>query len=237
MGSGGGAVTLLDGLPARERALIDARLERVDLPLGKVIHEPDAPISHVYFVASGIVSMVSPMKRGTVEVATVGREGMVGLPVLLHSDSTLTRAFVQVEGDGHRMPASALREAMAENAALERLLFRYAQSLFDQIAQTAACNRLHSSEERCAKWLLMARDRIDDDEMPLKQRFLAEMLGVHRPAVTLAAGALQQAGFIKYTRGRVRIVDRAGLESAACPCYAILKRSFDRMRAHDSRRV
>jgi CRP-like cAMP-binding protein len=193
------------------------------------IYEPNAPISHVYFPLSGIVSMVSTMREGTVEVGTVGCEGMTGIPIVLHADSMPTRAFVQVQGEALRIGAADLRDAIRESRTLERLLSRYALALFDQAAQSAACNRLHSLEERCAKWLLMTHDRADSDVLPLKQTFLAEMLGVHRPAVTVAASALQRAGMIRYTRGKVRVVDRAALEGAACDCYAITRRNFEQL--------
>jgi CRP-like cAMP-binding protein len=222
---------LLDALPAMELARVMSRVEPLPLPLGMVIYEPNARIEHVYFPTDGVVSMVSIVERGTVEVGTVGREGMVGLPILLHAESMPTRAFVQVEGAGLRIPSAELRAAMRESPALERLLYRYAQALFDQVAQSAACNRLHTIEERCARWVLMTHDRVATDVLLLKQQFLAEMLGVHRPAVTLAAGALQRAGLIKYTRGKITVLDREGLESASCPCYEIAQRAQERLRA------
>jgi CRP-like cAMP-binding protein len=222
---------LLDALPAADLAGLMPRLESLPLPQGMVIYEPNVPIDHVYFLTDGVVSMVSSMERGTVEVGTVGREGMVGLPILLHAESMPTRAFVQVEGAGMRMPSAELRDAMHGSRPLERLLFRYAQALFDQVAQSAACNRLHTIEERCARWILMTQDRVHADVLLLKQEFLAEMLGVHRPAVTLAAGALQRAGLIRYSRGRIIVLDRDGLESASCPCYAIAQGAYERLRA------
>jgi CRP-like cAMP-binding protein len=221
---------LLDALPSAEFERMRSRFEPVALPLGETIYEADAPIGHVYFPLSGMVSMVSTMPEGSVEVGTVGNEGMTGIPIVLHADSMPTRAFVQVEGTALRMTADDLRSAMRESPALERILARYALALFDQAAQSAACNRLHSLEERCARWLLMTHDRLRGDTLPLKQTFLAQMLGVHRPAVTVAAGQLQRAGMISYTRGKVRIIDRAALESASCGCYEITRRSFEQLR-------
>lgn len=221
---------LLDVLPERDSALLVGRLQPVDLPAAMTIYEAYRPIPHVYFPTSGVISMVSTMDEGTVEVGTIGYEGMVGLPVLLHADSTPTRAFVQVGGRGFRMSAAGLHEAMRESRFLTRLLYRYAQALFDQVAQTAACNRLHTLEERCARWILISRDSVRADLLEIKQQFLAEMLGVHRPAVTVAAGALQRAGLISYRRGRLNVLDPAGLEAASCACYRIAKRSSDRMR-------
>jgi CRP-like cAMP-binding protein len=221
---------LLASLPADEyERVVAPRLERVPLPLGKVLIEPDAPITHAYFPTAGVISMVSPMPDGVVEVGTVGREGMAGVPILLHAESVTTRAFVQVVGGAQRMAADDLRSAVRESGALERVLYRYVQALFGQVAQTAACNRLHSLEERCARWLLMTHDSVDGATLPLTQRFLAEMLGTHRPAVTLAAGALQKAGLIRYSRGKVTVVDRAGHEGASCCCYSLIRQAYERL--------
>jgi CRP-like cAMP-binding protein len=221
---------LLDALPAEDRARLAPALERVALPLDMVIYEANAPLTDVYFPTSGIVSMVSAMPEGTVEVGTVGREGMTGIAVVLRGDSMPTRAFVQVEGSALCIGTDALRRAMRGSAALERLLLRYALAMFDHAAQSAACNRLHSLESRCARWLLMTHDRVEQDVLPLKQKFLAEMLGVHRPAVTVAAGALQHAGIIQYTRGKLRVIDRQALERASCDCYETTRRSFEALR-------
>jgi CRP-like cAMP-binding protein len=221
---------LLSALPSDELSRIRALMEHVPLPLGTTLYQADTPIDEVYFLTSGMVSIVSEMDEGTVEVGTVGREGMAGLPIVLDADSMPVRAFMQVGGAGLRMRSDDLRRAMREHESFARLLRRYALALFDQAAQSAACNRLHALESRCAKWLLMSHDRVDGDVLPLKQVFLAEMLGVHRPAVTVAASALQRAGFIKYSRGKVTVLDRAGLEAAACACYAVTARSFARVR-------
>jgi len=220
---------LLAALPAADRAVLQRCLQPIELPVGLTLHDAGAPIRHAWFLTSGIVSLVSEMGQGTVEVGTVGREGMAGIPLLLHSDSTTTRAFMQVSGRGWQISAEDLHDAMRECPAVTRLLHRYVGVLFEQVAQSVACNRLHTLEERCARWLLMVHDRVGDEVLPLKQAFLADMLGVHRPAVTLAAGALQTAGLIRYSRGKVQIVDRAGLEQASCPCYEIVRASFDRL--------
>ncbi|HTK49838.1 MAG TPA: Crp/Fnr family transcriptional regulator [Gemmatimonadaceae bacterium] len=204
-------------------------LHHVPMPVGMTVYEANQPISHVYFVCDGIISMVSEMGEGTVEVGTVGREGMSGLPVVLEATTMPTRAFVQVPGEALRMSADDLRESMAATPQLQRLLHRYALALFDHAAQHAACNRLHALEARCARWLLMTHDRVEGDVLRLKQQFLAEMLGVHRPAVTIAAGSLQRAGMIRYSRGKVTVVDRAALESASCACYGIMTRRADEL--------
>lgn len=225
---------LLGSLSSAVLAELSDVMEQLPLPLGMTLYHADTQIDHVYFPTSGMVSMVSEMEEGTVEVGTVGREGMVGLPVVLEADSMPTRAFMQVAGAGVRMRSDDLRAAMREHEGFARTLRRYALTLFDQAAQSVACNRLHALESRCAKWLLMTRDRVEGEVLPLKQTFLAEMLGVHRPAVTLAAGALPRAGLIKVSRGKVTVLDRVGLEAAACGCYAITRRSYDRGR--DERR-
>jgi CRP-like cAMP-binding protein len=198
---------LLGAVPAQELERIMPSLESVPLVDGMPIHEPNEPISHVYFPISGIVSMVSEMPEGTVEVGTIGREGMTGLPLVLRANTMPSRAFVQVPGHAYRMRAEDLATAMSAAPRIERMLYRYILALFDQAAQHAACNRLHALEERCARWLLMTHDRVDGDVLPLKQQFLAEMLGVHR-----------------YTRGKVTVLDRPALEEAACGCYAIISR-------------
>lgn len=221
---------ILDALSPHDRARLAPKLERVPMPTDMVVYEANTPITEVYFPVSGIVSMVSSMREGTVEIGTVGREGMTGIAVVLQADSMPTRAFVQVEGAALRIDAEALRTAMRESAALDRMLHRSALAMYDQAAQSAACNRLHSLEARCARWLLMTHDRVDSDVLPLKQKFLAEMLGVHRPAVTVAAGMLQRAGIIQYTRGKLRIVDRPALERAACDCYDAMRRNFAELR-------
>jgi CRP-like cAMP-binding protein len=187
----------------------------------------------VYFVLSGIISMVSEMREGTVEVSTVGCEGMTGFPIVLSADTMMARAFVQVPGQALRMDASGLLDAMEHSAKLRRLIYRYVLALYDTTAQHAACNRLHALEERCARWLLMTHDRVEGDVLLLKQQFLAEMLGVHRPAVTLAAGALQRAGIIRYSRGKVTVLDRTALEGASCECYAIVTRRIEELLADE----
>ena len=228
-GEGIGRNRLLASLRPDEIDRLLPSLESVPLLTGMPVYEPNERMTHVYFPISGIVSMTSDMREGTVEVGTVGREGMTGLPLVLRADTMPTRAFVQVPGHSYRMSAEDLLTTMSESPRFERRLLRYALALFDQSAQHAACNRLHALEERCARWLLMTHDRVDGDVLPLKQQFLAEMLGVHRPAVTLAAGALQKAGVIRYTRGKVTVVDRPALERASCECYQIIARRTEQL--------
>ena len=177
------------------------------------LYEKDQPIEHVYFVRSGVVSMVSRMQDDTiVELATIGCEGMVGLPAYLGATTFSLETFVQVAGEGLQMPAPALQEEVAHGGALSRLLQRYTLALFVEIAQGSACNRTHTIEQRMARWLLTTRDRVGGPEFLLTQEFMAQMLGVQRPSVNLAAQMLQHAGLITYTRGRVSVLNREGLE-------------------------
>lgn len=220
---------LLAALPSAELERLMPSLESVPLTDGMPIYEPHEPITRIYFPIDGIISLVSEMEEGTVEVGTIGREGMTGLPLVLRATTMPSRAFVQVPGHAYCMRDDDFLAAMQGSATFERLLFRYALALFDQAAQHAACNRLHTLEERCARWLLMTHDRVDGDVLLLKQQFLAEMLGVHRPAVTIAAGALQKAGVIRYSRGKVTVLDRDALERSACKCYRLIARRAEEL--------
>ena len=164
-----------------------------------------------------------------IEIVAIGREGMVGLPIFLGGEQTPATAFCQIPGRALRIDAEAFRVAVAVNPVLNTLLLRYTQALLTHVSQSAACNRVHPIEERCARRLLSTHDNVDGESFDLKQEFLAEMLGVRRPRVSVAAGILQRAGLIRYSRGRVQVVDRAGLESAACECYGIIAREYARL--------
>jgi CRP-like cAMP-binding protein len=218
--------TLLASLSPQDFAQICMELEHVPLQVHEVLYEPGEEIKYVYFPTSGCVSMVNVTGTGTVEVGTVGFEGMVGMPLLLHGTSAATRALVQVEGEGYRISTAAFLRIIAMSDSTYRVLLRFALAFFNQVAQSVACNRLHSLEERCARWLLITHDRVDGDEFKLTQEFLSFMLGVHRPAVTLAAGVLQKAGYIHYSRGKIVVTDRAGLEGASCLCYETTRRDY-----------
>jgi CRP-like cAMP-binding protein len=217
---------LLGALPHGDRELILAAAEFMPLPFRTVLYQPYATITHAYFPTSGVVSMVNVMRDGGVEVGTVGNEGMVGVPILLHARSMPTRVLVQVGGAGWRIPAESLLRVVRDSEATSILFYKWVQALLDQVAQSVACNRLHALEQRCARWLLMTHDRAEANEFALTQEFLSYMLGVHRPAVTLAAGALSDAGLISYRRGRITVVDRPGLERASCDCYQVTRTSF-----------
>jgi len=220
---------ILAALPPAEFSRITDELEPFALATHAVLYEADTPISHVYFPTSGCVSMVNVMQEGAVEVGTIGFEGFAGLPLLLDDDRMPTRAFVQLTGASYRMQAGVFQRSLERNPAFERLLNRHSLALFNQAAQSVACNRLHTLESRCARWLLMTHDRMRMEPFTLTHEFLSYMLGVHRPAVTLAAGVLQRAGLIRYTRGKVTVLDRGGLEAVACSCYEITRKNYERL--------
>ena len=221
---------LLASLPAAERDQIAAVLEYSVLDLRRVVHEPETPLTHAWFPRSGVLSIVSEMEDGgIVELATVGREGLSGVPLALGADRMPQRTICQIAGDADRMTATDFKRLVGELPAFRALIFRYAVALLTQIAQGAACNRLHAVEARCAKWLLMTHDRVDGDMFTLTQEFLGQMLGVTRPSVSIAAGMLQKAGLIRYVRGDVTVVDRIGLEAASCECYGLVTREFRRL--------
>lgn len=219
---------------APDRAALARVSTRVDLPAEATLYEAGAIITHYLFPVSGITSSVMDMDGGTVEVGTVGPEGMIGLPALLGVRTTSTRTFTQSVCTIDRVATEDLEQAMEAEPELRALLLRYAEAYLEEVSQSVACNRLHTLEERCARWLLLTHDRTGTDEMKLKQRFLSYMLGVHRPAVSLAAGALQRKGVIRYSRGTIRILDRAALEAASCGCYERGRRAYARARLADT---
>ncbi len=221
---------LLAALPKEEYERLVANMESVSLKFKQSVYEPNELIEYVYFVKHGVVSLLNVMEDGKeVEVATVGNEGMVGLPVFLGADRVPGRAFSQVPGDAFRMKANVFKDIVTPGSPLHDLLQRYTQALFNQIAQGSACNSLHSVEERMCRWLLMTQDRVGQDEFPLTQEFLGQMLAVRRPTVSMAASILQKAGLICYSRGKITILNREGLKDSCCECYAIVKAEFDRL--------
>lgn len=221
---------ILAALPPHELDRILPALEPVELQLKQVVIDPNRPIEHVYFVEEGVISMLGVMEDGrAVETATIGNEGMAGLPVFLGTDRMAAQAFVQVSGRGFRMEADALREELARGGALPELLGRYTQAIITLLSQNSACNRVHTAEQRCARWLLLTADRAGRDTVDLTHLFLSQMLGVRRATVTEIAGALQDRGLIDYSRGRITIVDRPRLEAASCECYRVILSEFDRL--------
>jgi CRP-like cAMP-binding protein len=222
----------LRGLPTDSYDRLIDELEPVELATRQTLWESNARIRSVYFPRTCVVSLLVPLsENGPVEAATVGYEGMVGVPLVMGSDSTTTHALAQVAGTAFRVPATTFLRLLESDAALRSRSLRYAHALFEQTAQSVACNRRHSISERCARWLLMTHDRVANGEFVLTQQFLAMMLGVRRATVTVAAGMLQQAGFITYNRGRVTILDRSRLEEASCDCYKIVEESYNRVMA------
>lgn len=221
---------LLRALPRAEQDRMSPHLETLSLTSRDLLFDAEKPISHVYFPETVVVSLVSTLREGgTVEVGTVGREGMAGLPVFLANDVSSVRAIAQVPGMAQRLGADVFTELARAGSELHRLMLRYTQLFLTQVAQTAACNGAHVVERRCARWILMTRDRVDGDELEITQEFLAFMLGVRRAGVSVAVNALQSAGLIKTTRGRIRVVDRKALESASCECYGIVRAHHERV--------
>jgi CRP-like cAMP-binding protein len=216
--------TILLNLPRAEYDLIFPKLEFVDLPTQTVLNEMGSPIAFGWFLNGGLGSILNVMSTGkSVEVGLSGHEGFVGIPLIAGLRSSPTRIVMQVAGSGYRIKAKVLAGLLSKCPQLAKSLQRYAQELVLQATHVAACNRLHEVEQRLARWLLMSQDRLGGDMVPLTQQFLAHMLGTRRASVTVAAGILQDAGFITYTRGRVKIENRHKLEKASCECYAIIR--------------
>lgn len=225
---------LLAALPAADLARLAPALEPVRLDLRDVLFDVDRPIEHAYFPERGVVSVLGVMADGTaIETATVGREGMVGMPLFHETDRTSAQAFCQVAGEALRVPADVLRAEVARSDALRHLLHRYAQALLTLVAQSSACNRVHTMRERCARWLLHTHDRVGAaegvHEFALTHQFLSQMLGVRRATVTEALGLLQRSGAIASAMGTIAVRDRARLEGEACECYAVIAHEFDRL--------
>ncbi len=221
---------LLGVLPPDEAARALRHLTLVPMPVRQVLCGKDRPIEAVHFPVSAVVSMVSDDEAGgPVEVATIGNEGMAGLPLLLGVERSPMEVFVQVAGDGLRMEAGAFAELVDELPGLRRVLLRYAQATLAQVAQNAACLATHELERRCARWLLMTHDRVGGESFELTHEFLGLMLGVRRAGVTEAMGRLQARGLVGYDRGLVTVLDRAGLDEASCGCYRLIRREYDRL--------
>jgi CRP-like cAMP-binding protein len=221
---------LLALLPTAERNRLLADAEAVVLEADQTLHAPSEPIAWVYFPDGAVVSLVSTLDDGhAVEVGTIGREGMVGLPLVLGGGSLPFRVFCQVPGRARRVAAAALLAEVARDGALGAVLDRYAQALLIQTAQTGACNRHHQVDRRCARWLLMTHDRVGADRFALTQEYLALMLGARRAGISRAATRLRAAGLIRYTRGVITVVDRSGLEAAACACYGVVRAAEERL--------
>lgn len=224
---------ILAALPDTDLAALRPHLHRVTLTSSQVLHETNSPILDVFFVAEGVVSLTADTHdNGQVEVGLTGREGFVGVSVMLNpTPIALHRAFVQVPGVADRIAIGILRSALAQSAALRDGCLLHVESLMVQSAQVAACNARHTLPERLARWLLMVRDRTDSDVLPMTQEFLSVMLGVRRSGVSVAANTLKSAGLIRMQRGRVTVVDGTGLAAASCDCYRIIQHMRDRISA------
>jgi CRP-like cAMP-binding protein len=221
---------LLAALPPEDLARLRPGLRPVELPFDQTLYPADGIVEAVLFPESGMVSLLATLEDGEqVEVGIAGREGLIGLPLVLGDDRSLVEARVQMEGTALRMDAAALRDGMEESAALRLVLMRYTLAFQAQVTMTAACNARHPINERLARWLLIAHDRAGADEFPVTHEFLSMMLGVRRPGVSLAAGVLQKAGLIRYGRGRMEVTDRPGLEASSCECYHVARREFMRL--------
>jgi len=211
---------LLKALPDEDFARFFSELERVKLPLRQVIQDTAQPVEHVYFIEEGVTSILTIMADASaVEVGMVGAEGMVGVAALLDTNASTPHVIVQIPDSAHRMPVARCKKAFEESAAVRAAILPFASDMLSLSSQTAACNRLHSIEQRCARWLLMAYDRVKTETMPMTHEFLASMLGVRRAGVTTTAGELQRSGLISYRQREITIRDREGLEALACECF------------------
>lgn len=221
---------LLELLDSADFDQLRKHLEPVILEYRQSLYEVNKPITTVYFPIDGVVSLVNTLSDGsTAEVGTIGNEGIVGLPVILGDRLAPTSAYVQVPGAGLRLPADILTAELERSRRTRMVMLHYAHAFFNQVAQSAACNQRHDIEQRCCRWLLMTHDRVQSDQFLLTQEFLGMMLGVRRTSVTEIAGELRRRKLINYSRGRVMILNRSGLERLACECYAVSKREFDRL--------
>jgi CRP-like cAMP-binding protein len=221
---------LLAALPEADWLRWQPQLEWVPLPLGQVLYESGCTMSHVYFPTDAIVSLLYVMADGaSAEIAVVGNEGVVGISLFMGGGSTPSRAVVQSAGQGWRLRAAAIRDEFNDSAPVMHLLLRYTQALITQMAQTAVCNRHHVLDQQLCRWLLLSLDRLGGDELRMTQELIANMLGVRREGVTEAALKLQRDGLIRYSRGHITVLDRAGLEARTCECYEVVKKEYARL--------
>ena len=221
---------LLAALGPSDFERIESRLRLVALPLGESLYEPGGALRHVYFPVNAIVSLLYVMADGSsAEIAVVGNEGVIGVSLFMGGETTPSRAVVQSAGHAYRLEGSLLKEEFTRAGAMQHLLLRYTQALITQMAQTAVCNRHHSLDQQLCRWLLLSLDRLQSKELVMTQELIANMLGVRREGVTEAAGKLQEAGLISYSRGHIAVLDRAGIEARTCECYAVVKKECDRL--------
>lgn len=221
---------LLSALPEEDFERIAPMLELVEMPLGLVMYESGGSLRHAYFPTTSIISLLYVLESGaSAEIAVVGNEGVLGISLFMGGETTPSRAIVQSAGYAYRLSAKHIKEEFKRAGSMMRLLLRYTQALITQMAQTAVCNRHHSIEQQLCRWLLLSMDRLSGDQLNMTQELIANMLGVRREGVTEAACKLQHAGLIQYTRGRITVIDRIGLENRVCECYQVVKTEFDRL--------
>ncbi|MEH2163857.1 MAG: Crp/Fnr family transcriptional regulator [Nostoc sp.] len=228
---------VLADLPASDYERLVPHLKLVPLPLRKVLYQAGEPIAQIYFPDKAVVSIVTTMEDGsTAEVGIVSNEGMVGIPVILGDNTTTTTAFVQVSGAAMQIDADVIKAEFNRGGAIQTLLLCYVQAVYSELAQGVACNRLHILEERLARWLLTVSDRLESEDFPLTQEFIAQMLGVRRSGVTVAASTLSRAGMISYRRGHINILNRDDLEATSCECYRVIQNEFARLLGNEPKR-
>lgn len=221
---------ILDALPPQERDRLFPHLELVPMPLGKVLYESGVALRHIYFPTNSIVSLLYVMKDGaSAEIAVVGNEGAVGVSLFMGGETTPSRAIVQSAGYAYRLTGRRLKAEFNRHTEMLHILLRYTQSLLTQMAQTAVCNRHHTLDQQLCRWLLLSLDRLTTNELKMTQELIANMLGVRREGVTEAAGKLQKLGVIRYSRGKITVLDRPQLERLSCECYEVVKRETDRL--------
>jgi len=221
---------LLAALPAAEFERLAPHLQLVPMLLGETLYEPGGQMQHVYFPTTAIVSLLYNLESGSsAGIAGVGNEGILGISLFMGGDTTPSSAVVQTAGHGYRLQAKLLKEEFSRGGLVQRLLLRYTQALVTQMFQTAACNRHHSIEQQLCRWLLLTLDRLPSNDLIVTQELVASTLGVRREGITEAAGKLQRAGFIRYRRGHISVLERSGLETHACECYAVVKKEFGRL--------
>jgi CRP-like cAMP-binding protein len=221
---------LLAALPTAEYERLAAHLEPLSLPLGEILFEPGGQLQHAYFPTTAIVSLHYVMESGaSSETAGVGNEGVVGISLFMGGDTTPSSAVVKTAGHAYRLDRGLLKKEFDRGGVMQRLLLRYTQALIAQTTQTAVCNRHHSVEQQLCRWLLSTIDRVPSRELIMTQELVASMLGVRREGITEAAVKLQRAGFIRYRRGHIAVLDRAGLETRACECYAVVRKELGRL--------
>jgi CRP-like cAMP-binding protein len=226
---------LLAALPEADYARLRPDLERIPMPLGWALYESGGELSHIYFPTTSIVSLLYVMENGaSAEIAITGNEGLIGISSFMGGESTPSRAVVQSAGDGYRLKASVVKMEFALGGNLQHLALRFTQALITQMAQTAVCNRHHALEQQLCRWLLVSLDRLQGNELVMTQELIANMLGVRREGVTEAAGKLQADGLIQYSRGHIKVLDRARLEQRVCECYAVVKKELDRLLPYTS---